>query len=319
MQFKTSAILVTYNHEPYVIESLLSLINQSKKFDEIIIVDNNSQDKTTNLIEDAIKKFEINVNFIKNKINYGVNKAINMGLKVSSGDIIYLQSGDDLSHLNRNEIILFELSNNNKIQLFLTSYQIIDNNSRDIRVINRSGVYTDPKKLIKMGSGLPPMGMTIKRELIDIIGNLNETVANEDDILSFVAVLNGGIKIVDEILYKYRMHNASMSGWSTFESDNTLYINNYFQNLTVRISNYKEWIVLLEARDYKNKNNLINLLNKKINLTNYINDINKYSLWHRLFKLLLNYNYLNKSDVLVILFKNYGAILYKKLRKIRYS
>ena len=319
MNYKTTIILVTYNHEKYIKESLNSIINQINKFDEIIIVDNNSMDQTIKIIEEIINNEQKNISFIKNSENYGVNEAINIGVWASSGDLIYLQSGDDVSHLNRNKISLDEINKNNEFQLYVSSYEIIDQTSKLVRKIIRSGAYRDPRELIKKGAGLPPMGIVIKRELFKKIGKLNPSVANEDDILGFSAVLYGGVKIIENNLYKYRMHQNSMSGWSTFESDQKLYLDKFFNNLNVRIDNYREWKRISEESNHKDKNIFNDMLDKKIKTTEFIKDIKSINIYRR-FKLFINYyNFINKSEFLVILFKENGALLYQKLRSIRYS
>ena len=84
---RAAIIIVTYNAEKYIERCLNSLINQTYKKKEIILVDNYSGDKT---IEIA-KKFKVKIIFNKIK-NAKISKKI--GLNQSKGDLIYFGDSD---------------------------------------------------------------------------------------------------------------------------------------------------------------------------------------------------------------------------------
>lgn len=48
---KVSAVVIAYNEEKYIEECLKSLLNQTEKADEIIVVDNNSTDRTVEIVQ----------------------------------------------------------------------------------------------------------------------------------------------------------------------------------------------------------------------------------------------------------------------------
>jgi len=50
-KMKVSAVVIAYNEEEYIGECLESLINQTEKADEIIVVDNNSTDRTVEIVQ----------------------------------------------------------------------------------------------------------------------------------------------------------------------------------------------------------------------------------------------------------------------------
>ena len=62
-----SIAMATYNGEKFIIEQLDSIINQSYKNIEIIICDDNSNDKTVEILKSYCKKFPLTI--IQNKIN----------------------------------------------------------------------------------------------------------------------------------------------------------------------------------------------------------------------------------------------------------
>ncbi len=81
-----SAITVTYNNEKTIVDFLKSLIPSMPKNGEIIIVDNNSQDKTVPLIHNIKndqKNKLVNIKLIENATNLGYSKANNLGAKLA--------------------------------------------------------------------------------------------------------------------------------------------------------------------------------------------------------------------------------------------
>lgn len=85
-----SIIIVTYNSKQWLKTCLTSLQTQIYKNIEIIVVDNASNDGTTEYVE---KEFS-NIKLIKNKKNLGYAGGINVGLKVARGDFIAILNPD---------------------------------------------------------------------------------------------------------------------------------------------------------------------------------------------------------------------------------
>jgi len=91
-----SIIIVTYNSEKYLEECLKSVLKQNFKNYEIIIIDNQSQDKTL----DIIRKYKKNISFWKSEKDRGIFDAMNKGIKNSSGKIISILNSDDFFYQN---------------------------------------------------------------------------------------------------------------------------------------------------------------------------------------------------------------------------
>lgn len=101
-----SVALTTYNGEKYLSEQLESIINQDYKNFEIIISDDNSKDKTIEIINDYKHKYSnIIVNF--NSENLGFKKNFEKAMSLCNGEFIAFSDQDDIwtsNHLS----ILFE-------------------------------------------------------------------------------------------------------------------------------------------------------------------------------------------------------------------
>ena len=82
-QIKVSVFVPVYNDENNIENCINSILNQEYKFDEIIVVNDCSSDKTENIL----KKFK-NITVINNEINKGVSFSRNIGIENCKNEII---------------------------------------------------------------------------------------------------------------------------------------------------------------------------------------------------------------------------------------
>lgn len=92
-KIKITAIVPAYNVENYVVAAIESLLNQSERFHEIIIVNDGSTDDTGALIDKYRNRPEVKI-FHTN--NNGQGCARNLALSQASGDYVYFFDADDL-------------------------------------------------------------------------------------------------------------------------------------------------------------------------------------------------------------------------------
>ena len=97
-----SIIVPLYNKESTIIKSLKSLVHQTYKNIEIIIVDDCSTDSSVNLLNSFIKNNNSkNIFIYKTPVNLGCYYARNLGISKSKGQYIAFQDPDDYSDVNR--------------------------------------------------------------------------------------------------------------------------------------------------------------------------------------------------------------------------
>lgn len=91
---KVSVIVPVYNVEKYLRKCLDSLVNQTLKDIEIIVVNDGSPDKSQDIIDEYVKKYpKLVQSYIKK--NGGLSDARNYGLKKASGEYISFIDSDD--------------------------------------------------------------------------------------------------------------------------------------------------------------------------------------------------------------------------------
>jgi len=94
---KISIIIPSFNYDLFIVEAIESILKQSYKDWELIIVDDGSKDNSVRVIEKYIKKCnKIKLFFHPNKENKGLAETYKLGLKHCSGDYIAFIDADDI-------------------------------------------------------------------------------------------------------------------------------------------------------------------------------------------------------------------------------
>ena len=120
-KIKISAILAVFNEEKFIIKAIESLINQTIREIEIIIVNDGSSDNNLNIINDYCKK-DSRITII-NQENMGLGASRNNAMKIAKGEYIAFLDGDDWFKLDALEIAYNEASKKNTD---ITFFQIIN-------------------------------------------------------------------------------------------------------------------------------------------------------------------------------------------------
>jgi glycosyltransferase involved in cell wall biosynthesis len=113
---KVSVCIPVYNGEDYLSETIKSVLNQSFQDFEIVIVDNQSTDKTVNIIQSFN---DSRIVFFQNETNIGLIGNWNMVMKKARGKYIKILPADDLIYPDclKLQVEVFEKDTAKKISL----------------------------------------------------------------------------------------------------------------------------------------------------------------------------------------------------------
>lgn len=123
---KFSIIVASYNYEKYISQTLDSLLAQTYKNFEIIVVDDGSKDDSVKLINKYVRKYNNVFLYQHHKnINKGLSKTLQLGLSKASGDFICFCESDDYwskDHLEEVNKLIRDFPNakiiSNNVELF---------------------------------------------------------------------------------------------------------------------------------------------------------------------------------------------------------
>ena len=223
-----------YNQEKYVRECLESALAQTYSPLEIVISDDCSKDRSFEIIKDIVSKYKgphkIIVN--RNSVNLGIGGQQNKKRELVHGKFITSCAGDDIAMPNKAEVLVEKwLQSGKKTNLLFSNAIIIDENGNEgdllFRNIPRYSSTLDDfvtDKRSRLSKILEPSvwvhGATsgTSREIFESFDEINPKVMQEDAVISFRALLLGGMEYVDMPLVKYRVHSGSVSSNTNYKS-----------------------------------------------------------------------------------------------------
>lgn len=126
-----SIVIPVYNCEETILQTINSVLFQTCKDYEIIIVNDCSIDNTLHIIEEA-KVMSNKIFVINNVRNIGVAESRNIGFNIAKGNYIALLDGDDVWLPDKLEKQKYVIESTN-CDICCTSYNFIDENSCDIK------------------------------------------------------------------------------------------------------------------------------------------------------------------------------------------
>ena len=218
---KVSVIIPIHNGERYISRCIESVLNQSYKNIELIIVDDNSNDSSYEIIEKYLKSFAC-INYIKNDTCMGPAAARNRGLKYSQSDFILFLDCDDWIDLNCIEKAINKFESNSDVDIVLweikTVYEYSRISSRYEYLYNN--ILTNTMALNLLSHSLeneyflsPLLGCKLfKRSLITTNNILFPDTIYEDDMFTFTSFLHANkIALITGSCLYYYQHSASLT------------------------------------------------------------------------------------------------------------
>ena len=205
-----SIAIATYNGEKYIAEQLDSIISQTYKNLEIVITDDASIDGTVAIIKEFQKKVDFIQLFI-NAVNCGVTKTFEHSFKNCTGEFIAISDQDDTWELNKIEILLKAIENEDAIY---SNSALVDKNGQSLNklfssLMNLQSYYSGTPFL--MGNCVPGHTILMRSDFVKTILPI-PTEIMFDRWISFCSAANNGIKYVDKPLVKYRQHETNTIG-----------------------------------------------------------------------------------------------------------
>ena len=216
MEDLISVIVPIYNRDKYLHETILSVINQTYKNLEIILIDDGSSDNVLKIIK-HYEKLDKRIKVITQK-NVGICLTMKNALAFSSGKYIARCDSDDVNELDRYEKQLKFLKENNfdmvgcYIKCFGTGRE---GQKRYLeQCVNKPmRTYEEQKNRILLGQPITGSTMFCKSEVLKEILPFKKDCSIIEDFYLSVMLHKAGkrISILEEEKLNYRVHNENLS------------------------------------------------------------------------------------------------------------
>jgi glycosyltransferase involved in cell wall biosynthesis len=210
-----TALIDTYNHERYIEQALVSVLEQglSPQELEIVVVDDGSTDKTASIIQ----KFTPRVKHVRKK-NGGQASAFNVGFAESRGQIIAPLDGDDWWANGKLSAVVEALERNPELPAVSHSYYEVHEKTEEICVCGPKQVaflHLETREAARIAREcwhfLIMGALTVRRRILERIMPIPEVLIFSADGPIATAAMAAGVQVLPQPLSYYRFHAANLN------------------------------------------------------------------------------------------------------------
>ena len=197
--------ITNYNYGKFIKKAINSVLNQTFRNYELIIIDDGSKDKSTKIIKQFENRRNIKVVFQKNK---GLIVSNNLALRLSKAKYIIRLDSDDWLDPHALEIMSNILERNKKISLVFPDYYEVDKNGKIIKQVRRHN-FKKVKLFDQPAHGACTM---IRRENLVDIGGYDEEFSCQDGYYLWLKFIKKYmVRNVNLPLFYYRQHQSNLT------------------------------------------------------------------------------------------------------------
>jgi glycosyltransferase involved in cell wall biosynthesis len=222
-----SAIMIFFNGEKYMEEAIASILTQTYDNWELLLVDDGSSDRSTNIALEYVHKFPQKIHYLEHEKhqNLGMSATRNLGIKNAQGDYICFLDADDIWLPEKLESQLATLITHPKVgavfnpTLYWYSWteNSLNNRQDELRELGiiPNKIYEPPQLLIPLISrriNTPATcSILLRKKVFDIIGGFETNFRGmfEDQAFFAKMYLKIPVFVESKCLDKYRQHTNS--------------------------------------------------------------------------------------------------------------
>lgn len=224
MTYSVAVIIPCYNDSLTLDRAIQSVLKQTYPISEIVVV--NDCSPFSPAIDDIVLQYP-SINYIVNHVNLGLAASRNVGVKSSSSDVVSFLDADDEIHPQKIELQLGYLSPNSIVTSKLTRVPFTSNPTSELLPVITRCTYRQysSRFLLYFSNSFVGASMLMHRSTFDDLGGFNSKLRSCEDLDFWFRSCYFGynIRVIDSILYFYRLNDQSLSSslvnisyWHTF-------------------------------------------------------------------------------------------------------
>jgi len=224
---KLSVALCTFNGQAFLERQLNSILNQTRKIDEIIVCDDGSSDSTVSILNQYASNYPDIFKIFVNDQNLNVSKNFEKAIMLCDGDFIFLADQDDLWKTDKVAKILKVFEQNPTAEGVFSNADLIDDNDNlltteltlwdTVRFLEKES--QKPIDLFKLlvikGNYVTGATLCLKKEVLNycVPFKIIDKIFLHDEWLAFVLSHRKTLFYSTEKLISYRITPVSKSEW----------------------------------------------------------------------------------------------------------
>ena len=198
--------MAAFNEEEHISEAIDSILNQTYDDFELIIVDDASDDATTEIVDSYEDE---RIQLLENQSNKGLPASLNLGIKASKGTYIARMDADDRSLPSRLESQVNLLDHRSDIQVVGSWTRVIDESGSVIGPVEYEEMEYTPNMIKNEGPGIAHPSVMTRKRALQRVGGYREKFVYAQDLDLWVRMArifsDDFIKIIPEILFERRV------------------------------------------------------------------------------------------------------------------
>ena len=229
-----SVVLPTYNIEKYVSETIESILNQTYKDLELIIIDDNSTDGTRTILK-KYAAIDNRVKLIFNEKNVGPGAARNLGIQKATGYYLTFMDHDDWQDLDRYKKMIYQLEKDDSDVCFSYAQEYYQDLKKYITIpypkYSTGAINFVSQKNNFKSSFFPPWAKVYKIDFVKNFGlKFTEGSSVFDDVLfhSLLLLHLKNASVYEKVSYTHRVFERSIS--YNFYSDIDFRVRDYLKS-----------------------------------------------------------------------------------------
>ena len=204
-----SVVMPSYNSAPFLSEAIESVLSQTFKNFEFIIIDDCSTDNSWKIIQKYAEK-DKRIITLKNNKNLKICKTLNKGIKIARGKYIARFDSDDICLPKRFEKQVKFMEKNNKVGVVGTNFYLINKNGKYIGQKNFPKTNQECKKAFLFYNPFGHNTVLIRKKCFDEFGGYDNKFVYAEDLelwMRFGQKYN--FYNIQKNLLKYRLFNEN--------------------------------------------------------------------------------------------------------------
>jgi glycosyltransferase involved in cell wall biosynthesis len=208
-----SVFIANFNYGRYIGKTLDSVLAQTYRDFEIVIVDDGSTDNSRDLLQDYQSRHpdKVRYSWHEGHINKGVTITSNVAIERSRGKYLAWTGSDDLWFPDKLEKQMLCFAANPDIGMVYSYANVIDEYDQPFPGLMGSDVSGNAFRKLLAGNVICASTVVIARDCLNKVGGFNESLVYSDWELFIRIAAKCRIGFVAEPLASYRVHGGNMS------------------------------------------------------------------------------------------------------------